>query len=543
MPIRSTGEKLEKALKKAFGPLPEHQCASNGSAHSFHPPEVAALFHEYDLSREVPIEPESSPRNSPPISIEAGLASARWGWSRQPAAHLLKRTMFGPTFAEIAWSAEQGLETTLDLLLKTDSKPMPPGEWVDESPPNWRTLSAEKRKEIVRLYRQRMTDLGVWWIELMGAEGVSMREMMVLFWHDHFATEAKEVDFPQAMYKQNALFREFAFGNVRELVKRVATDAAMLIYLDGTFNKRGRVNENFARELLELFTIGIGHYSEEDVVEAARACTGWVTNGVNVWYDRNRHDSGSKTFMGKSGRFDVNDIVDIIFEEEETARFLCRKLYRWFVYDRVDEDFVEELAILFRESDYEMIPVLRALFSSEHFYDDQLFGCQIRNPLQLTVGTMRQFNLTGRVPTRLVRTMLYYLGMLPLEPPNVNGWPTQRSWVNAVTLPYRKMFTTILCDGRLPDGGRIGYRIDPADFIGALRNGNDLEKLMEDLILVLFGMEPTPAIRQAIQDELLQGAEPYDWYFGSPGNYERESVERMRHVLRFIMRLPDFQLC
>ncbi len=478
-------------------------------------------------------------------SGHGSLSSASVVFDERAAAHLLRRTLFGPRWDEIQQAVDDGLDATVSLLLYPLPFPAPPGTWIDHPfPENFEDFTPEQVDSLLDTYEMRFQEMDSWWLELMASDMTNMRESLVLFWHDHFATSRDKIFFPPAMYQQNNLIRQYAMGNIRDFVKAMAMDPAMLIWLDNNQNRYGAINENFARELLELFTIGIGNYTQDDIVAAARAYTGYLTDGLETYFIPSMHDYGEKTFMGQTGNWFGDDIVDIIFQQDETARFFARKIYRWFVYQYPDEAIVDELAVILRDNDYEMIPLLQALLSSEHFYDSHFRGAKIKSPIDLTVSALRQCYIDteaitpieGYPPYFLLSYFQFILGQAPFLPPNVSGWDGYRTWINTYTLPWRKTFTNGLFDGVIFDFN-IGMQVDIFPFIIHFPDPNNSELLVDDLILYFFDIEPTDQVRQRILQELLQGAEPDDWSLYLP-----ESEDRLRQTIKLIMKLPEFQL-
>lgn len=371
------------------------------------------------------------------------------------ARHLLSRTAFGATPAEIEGLASMDFPAAVErLLVKVHPRATrsPPG-WVDD------TLSAlrEKRQEArasagktvdgkpvneaARLIREQGRELRNWWIGEMLATDQPLVEKMTLFWHDHFTSSIDKVRYVPALYRQNVLFRREALGNFGTLLKAVAHDPAMLIYLDGVRNVAREPNENFARELLELFTLGEGHYSEGDVKNAARAFTGWsIDRDSGRFVDRmQRHDAGEKTFLGQSGYFAGDDILAILLRHPRTAETIVEKFWREFVSLTPDPVEVKRLAGLFRAGNYEMKPLLRALFLSPAFRDPANRGALVKSPIELIVGTVHVFGLPVPDQTPLAR-MAAGLGQALFAPPNVKGWPGGESWITTSTLLLRQQF-------------------------------------------------------------------------------------------------------
>lgn len=491
----------------------------------------------------------------PEIELESGEPQARGtttDWTPYSgtfgipeAAHLLHRTVIGPQWSEFEAAAANGLSGTVNALLAPRFPPPPPGSWVNEPLPDLRDWNQQMIDSLLTVYREREEELRLWWPEVMIDQQTSVIESMVLFWHDHFATGAEKVVLPQSMYRQNDLFRDHALGNVRELTRAVAYDPAMLLWLDGQYNQVGNVNENFARELLELFTLGVDQYSQEDVVSAARAFTGYYTpDGITSVFYPPWHDHGFKMFLGQGGNFDGDDIIDIIFEQEETARFFCRKLYQWFVDEYPDEALVEELAQTLRNNDYAVAPVLRQIFLSEHFFDSEYRGAIIKDGVDHYAGEIRALGMAPMVDLSdpadnqaiFVRFSMNVSGQVLFEPPNVAGWPGYRTWVNSYTLPWRKTLDVGLIDGIV-----IGFPITMQANVKALvlqfQDPNDPYQVISDTSTLFFGFQPTELVANRMLDELLQGAEPWEWNINDPS-----ATQQLRGLFRLAMRLPDFQL-
>lgn len=464
-------------------------------------------------------------------------------WDTLRAGHLLRRTLIGPQPSEITQALRSTPHQVVKNLLFLPTPPDPPGDWVNQDP-FIRPTRAQRQLE-----REWMDEIRAWWMEKMvnltpTSRGFSIRERMVLFWHNHFATQAIDVPRPQLMYIQNTTLRKHALGNFKTLVQDITRDPAMLYYLDGRVNQKGKPNENYARELMELFTMGIGNYTEEDVGEAARALTGWVVQaGKAVFYQR-RFDPEKKTFLGHRGNFNDTDIIDIIFEQEATATFICRKLYQAFVYDIPDESVVDQMARLLRENNYEIRPVMEALLTSMHFLDKATIGAKIKSPVELIAGTARTLgmwagsdrDIQGAYMVHLANT----LGQHLLDPPNVAGWPGYRTWISTSTLPQRHKVTDEITDGKIFRIRRTTYRIikpDPVTFIKTFPDPYDAVKLIREMGACLTPFEVRGEREELFLSALLQGAATYDWNPDDPA-----APRRISGLLKMIFELPEYQL-
>ena len=381
----------------------------------------------------------------------AGRAASSMGFDE--ARHLLMRTGMGPTPAEIRSTETLDYSAAIDrLLAKVRTQAQTPGPgWVSE-PPNVIRAKAQARaaKDTVdgkpvqvapKIVQEYGRELRTWWVDEMLATDQPLVERMTLFWHNHFTSSVQKVRYVPAMYWQNALFRREALGNFATLLRAVTRDPAMLIYLDGVRSVARQPNENFARELLELFTLGEGHYGEADIKNAARAFTGWTIDHETGRFHLNAqfHDDGEKTFLGQTGRFSGDDIVRILLSHPRTAETIVEKLWREFVSLKPDQAEVKRLAAIFRNGGYEMKPLMRAMLLSAAFRDPANRAGLIKSPVDLIVGTVRVLGLPVQEKTQLVR-MMGGLGQIIFNPPNVKGWPGGESWISTNTMLLRQQF-------------------------------------------------------------------------------------------------------
>ncbi len=362
------------------------------------------------------------------------------------ARHLLARTGFGPTDAEVSAYAGMTRDAAVDTLLRgtqTVATLAPPASATDTSPlrPPSRDATAEERKAFVRTQVREGLELRAWWINEMTVTRSPLTERMTLFWHNHFVSAQPKVRTTRLMYWQNATLRANALGNFGTLLHAIAKDPAMLVYLDGVRSRKGTPNENFAREVMELFTLGEGHYTEQDVKEAARAFTGWSLDRETGRYlfRPTLHDYGEKTVLGKKGHFDGDDVLDILLTRPEAAEHVTARLWREFVAPDVDAAEVRRIAARFRDSRYDLRVALREILTSDAFYAAEHRGVLVKSPVELVVGTLRVFDL--RPPQALPFAVAAAgMGETLLSPPNVKGWPGGDVWINTTTLLARKQF-------------------------------------------------------------------------------------------------------
>ncbi len=396
-------------------------------------------------------------------------------WSRARAAHLLERAGLGGTPHEIdrlaAVTPEQAVEWLVKYQAVENDHLLPFDESGIFDPPV--EPFPKSRADAVRIARATGEAMGVkpkpsgdrplqpvvdrffywlradrlevwraqqWWAKRMLTTNRPLEEKLSLFWHGHFATSDDKLRDYRKSLKQLALFRTAGNGNFRDLLIGVAKDPAMLVYLDAGENIKGSPNENFSREILELFTMGVGNYTEKDIREAARAFTGWTNDSLTFVMKPELHDEGEKTFLGQTGNFDGIDIINIVLEQDVTARFIAAKLYRYFVHTDPSAQLVTRLGKQFKEENYDIASLLSTIFLSRDFYSPQAYGTQIKSPVHLVVSTYRKLGLTDIPGIPDFNTATRNLGQELLHPPNVAGWEGGRSWVTPALLVERGNF-------------------------------------------------------------------------------------------------------
>jgi uncharacterized protein (DUF1800 family) len=436
----------------------------------------------------------------------------------------------------------------------------------------------------------RRSSFKKWWIGLMINQNRSIREKMTLFWHNHFATETIEVSIAQYVYKHHTLLRSNALGNFRNLTKKITLDPAMLIYLNGQNNNKTVPDENYARELQELFVIGKGTnalFTEDDVKAAAKILTGWRNNNTKFesYFDLTRHDTTNKTFSsfygGKiiaganninTGENELDQLIDMLLSQKEAALFICRRLYTWFVYynitPEIEREIIEPLADIFRKNNYEILPVLRALISSEHFFDNINRGCQIKSPVDLIIGLTREleikFPASDQVTTvyTLCNQLVSYLSSSQQDigdPPDVSGWKAYYqaplfygNWINTDTMPKRLQYSqNLITPGYTASGFKM---IVPAiDYVKGFQNASDPNKLLDEICNHLLGIDISTSHKNQIKKDILLSGQiddhywtnAWDTYINAPGmtsntNYVNNTLI---NLLKYIINLPEYQLC
>lgn len=361
--------------------------------------------------------------------------------------HLAWRAGFGPALHETVRIRQLKPGQLFDELKMASANP-PANIEVVVNPPDpmtmgtiSRNLPEEEKRKLRQQSREGIKNLNLRWLDEMVSSPAQLREKMAFFWHGHFACRSQNGYFQQLLLNE---IRKNALGNFGDLLRAVSKSPAMINFLNNNQNRKGHPNENFAREVMELYTIGKGNYSEEDVKEAARSFTGWGANPQGEFVFRKfQHDAGEKNFLGRKGNFTGDDILDILLEQRATARFITAKLYRFFVNDEIDPQRIDQLSARFYQSGYNIISLLTAIYTSEWFYDPSNMGNRIKSPVELWVGMKRQLPMTlENESMQLVLQRL--LGQILLYPPNVAGWPGGRNWIDGSSLLLRLRLPAVL---------------------------------------------------------------------------------------------------
>ncbi len=355
--------------------------------------------------------------------------------------HLFRRAGFGLGPQELKRFVGKRKEDIVDFLLEDAMREQSKLVILNEDIPVPNSSMRLPRYESFRAEKDKRGVLANAWLDLMVAGKGVLREKMALFWHHHLPMGGQSFELTKCYLE---LLREHALGSFRDLIHAVAKTPAMMRYLDNHHSHKDAPNENFPRELLELFTLGVGHYTLQDVKEAARAFTGWRYNhDTNVFYfDRSAHDEGIKTFLGRSGRFTGEDIIDIVLAQQQCARHLVRAIYRFFVDQKEDEDIIEYLTDVYYESDYNTAQLLREIFLSDWFYGNVHINSLVKTPVELLVGFQRQTTVK-LIGIKTHDQLLWKMGQRLFAPPNVGGWPSGNQWINTQTVLYRTCFPII----------------------------------------------------------------------------------------------------
>lgn len=482
------------------------------------------------------------------------------------ARHLLWRAGFGGTPDQIAIVAEWGLEKAVDHLLEIEKTPhdWPAADRFDKDimrPETAEEQLAERaarrsqdedtlaRFRLMRQQRQRqdrrqIADMQRWWLTRMIETPRPLEEKMTLFWHGHFATSYRTIEDSYHMFQQNQLFRKHAVGSFSDLLYAIIRDPAMLAYLDNNDSRVGRPNENLARELMELFGLGVGNYTEQDIKEGARALTGYTFQDNEFRFVHDNHDKGTKTILGRRGTLDGEDFVAAILAQRASSEFVATKLYDFFgmhVGSLTEDDeaavrgVTSRMAESLRNANYNVRPVLRRLFMSRHFYHPRVMRNRIKSPVELVVGAVRSLHTPVRDLSVLLQAM-DLMGQSLMFPPSVKGWDGGRSWINTSTLFVRQNLLNFLVTGRLPvgaSGASQEDRYDPTFLVQSKLDSRaarrDPARVADALAEVTLGA-PSEAARDALTA----------FAAGHGNTVDRDTVTGM---LLLITAMPEYQLC
>lgn len=525
-------------------------------------------------------------------NLLTGLAPYNGPWGVDQVRHLLKRTTYGLRKTDLDTFLALTPTQAVDALLQQGVAPSPPvndyngPNFTDPVVPSGQTWVNAAYYPPAEPYRNQ--SLKVWWLNLMMAQPTTIEEKLVVFWSNHIPVQFTEVQSGALNYRYLANLRQHCMGNFRDLIRSATLDGAMLIYLNGQLNDVAAPDENYARELQELFVIGKGPnsaFTEDDVQEAARVLTGWRLNGVNytTFFSPANHDSGPKQFSAfygntiipgqagpGAGDTELDALLDMLLATDEAALFVCRKLYHFFVYHDITQDaednVIAPLAQIFRSSGYEIMPVLDALFKSEHFFDALNFGAVLKSPLDFVYGYFREFGVS--LPGNNLPDDRYLFGSVLLgycaaqqqdlgDPPSVSGWPAyyqipayDKLWITTDTLPKRVQ----VADGLLYGGfntGNFTVIFNVLDFAASLDTPNDPDLLIADIIKQIFCIPVSPTITFSLRAILLSGqANPIYWtiawdnYASDPTNVSYRTIVdiRLKALFHFLLNMEEYQL-
>jgi uncharacterized protein (DUF1800 family) len=472
-----------------------------------------------------------------PAAEWAAWKPAKAEWNARWAAHLYRRAGFGASRPELKDAVAAGLEATVNQLFAAPKEPRTRSPIITlPTPVNPMTGMADASGQTAVLraaWLQRMID---------GVE--PLREKLALFWHNHFATSVTKVNDAALMERQGELLFTHALGSFRQMLKDVSRDPAMLVWLDSNQNVKRHPNENYAREVMELFTLGVGNYKETDVRESARAFTGWHTTSGRFTMVHSEHDDGPKNVLSQNGPWDGDDVLRILLEQPACAMFLCRKLYRFFVNENVNppDAFIAPLADAFRKSDYDIAVPVRTILRSRHFYSDYTYREKVKWPVEYAVGLVRMVGVgvTGRITVNpyALLGVLELMGQQLYAPPNVKGWEAGRSWLNTATVLARHNFAHSLVNG-MGDLNDYAKRFNLQTFFPAvnplafvLREGiTDPAKIVNFYADLLLPGDFRPEVRTKLIAHI-----------GDASPETEAFAQRCRDVLFVLLTLPEYQL-
>ncbi len=533
-----------------------------------------------------------------PFRTESGISSYTGSWTEQEVVHLLKRTMFGAKRADVSYFKTRTMSQAVDeLLTPAAPAPAPPvKEYVTSTTPGVTpdpnilqgTTWINDINSDGTVQSQRRASYKKWWTGVMINQDRSIREKLMMFMVDHFGNEATDVGNANWIYKQHDLIRQYALGNYKTLVDAITKDYAMLRYLNGYLNVASAPDENYGRELMELFTLGKGpdsKYTENDVKEAAKVLTGWRVNGTTytTFFDSSRHSTVNKTFSSffnntvitgrtgaTAGQLELNDLLNMVFAQPEVAKFIVRKFYRWFVYYTIDAatetNVITPLADIFRSNNYEIKPMLAALFKSEHFFDVLNRGCMIKPPADQVIGSIREMNTVFPALTDWDASYKHWntfynwmvnMGQSLHDPPNVSGMPAyyqeplfHEIWINSDSLPKRNQFTdTMINTGYSQNSIRVQFNC--VEFVKTLTNPGNPNDLIEEALSIFFRNDLSLQSKSQIKTQILLSGQQWDYYWtnawtayeASPTAANFNTVNtRLKSLFQYFFNLSEYQL-
>jgi len=532
-----------------------------------------------------------------PARVLSGLNPYAGQWTTNEVIHLLKRTMFGAKKADVDYFLGRTVSQSVDELMNpTAPNPTPPiKEYVTSTQPGTPDTNIAQGTTWVNdinndgtVQSQRSASYKKWWTGVLVNQDRSIKEKMNFFWIDHFGNESSDIGNANWVYKQHTTIRQHTLGNYKQMVRDITLDYGMLRYLNGYLNTATAPDENYGRELQELFTLGKGpdsKYTEGDVKEAAKVLTGWRVNGANytTFFDPTRHSTANKQFSSfynntiitgrtgaTAGDLELNDLLNMIFAQNEVAKFLVRKFYRWFVYYEIDAateaNVITPLADIFRSSNYDIKPVLTTLFKSEHFFDIANQGCVIKTPIDVVIGSMREFEVNMPLATdwdtnyghwNTLYSWMINMGVTLHDPPNVAGMPAyyqeptfHEIWITTDSLPKRNQFTDVMTNsGYLRNGFRMQF--DFTTIAKTFSNPGNPNDLLKDALNYLYRIQVSPQTMAQMKTQMLLSNQLYDYYWtnawsayiSNPTTPNFNTVNtRLKDLFRYIMNLSEYQL-
>lgn len=475
-------------------------------------------------------------------SLSPYIPSVSQPWNAQKIAHLYRRLGYGATYDEIQAALSLTPSQLVDQLIDNAlALPLP-------APPYWSEYTAQDYdgdNELIEEHRQEVRHR---WLVDMASEG--LRGRLALFWHNHFVTQLLVYNCNRYLWSYYTLLHQYALGNFRTFTEQMGKNPAMLVFLNGNQNIAAEPNENYARELMELFTMGEGNgYTQNDIEEVARALTGWRAQMYACtphYFDPSLHDNGSKTIFGQTGNWGYDDVHELIFtaRQDQVAEYICTEIYKHFVYAEPDPIIIDGLAQTFKNNNWEIAPVLRELFKSEHFFDQTAIANHIKSPLEAYLTLMRPLGLEVDVDYNQDTTsFLSYasreIGQELLDPVDVAGWPGYRAWLNENTLTFRWAFCGALLYDYFGEPARTKLSILA---INLTNTSNDPSVIVEAIANHFIGTPLSPEHLE-VAELTFKGDIPENYFEdGSWNLYWDEAPFQLVDLLFYLVRLPEFQL-
>ena len=525
---------------------------------------------------------------SVPLFDDKGLEPYSGEWTWKQAVHLLKRTTFGPKHEQIKTFIEMGLEKSIDFLFAPSQDPGLPINFYFQNDPEvpigetW--IGKKVTPNVQGLIQARNSSLSAWIINQMMYNPPNILEKLILFWHNHLVISG--IFNPNFKYSYYLLLKEYALGNFKELMQKMTIEPAMLLYLNGNENTSQAPNENYAREVLELFTIGKGplvapgdytNYTEQDVVELARALSGWTIRNGKAFFRSNKHDTGKKelsyrfgnAIIENAGKDEYKKVIEIIFKQDEVSRFISRQLYIWYVNYNITEDIeaniIEPMAKILRDNDYVIEPVLKTLLLSDHFFNDCNHGEMIKSPVDFSLSILK----TGNAPVPNDEISKYFISnylnrrvFIKMEQayfliPSVAGWKAYyqepvfyKYWISSVTLPLRKKVVENLIDKKVKYRD-IKYGLDLLDLVSKFDSPENPDLLLKSLTDLFLPYDLTEEQYEFLKTQvLIPGLPDYEWtveyndYLNNPNDITKAGIinKKLKELCKILLNLPENQL-
>ncbi len=479
---------------------------------------------------------------------------------REKVAHLLRRFGLGASEAEIEYYGRDGHKGAIDRLINYSTV----NEGFDFGPVEWITSSSPKKGGLVQkvadngIQALKTPQLQVWWFSRLLCTQRPLQEKLTLFWHDHFATSADKVTTPALMYQQNEILRKNAGGRFRDLLMQVSKDPAMLFWLDNQFNVKERPNENFAREVMELFTLGIGNYTETDIQEAARAFSGWglaapgkrakVTNPKNGKINAKSvfdeglkdHDDGLKTVLGSKGKFNGDDVLGILCSQQRTAWYITSKMWEWFAYQDPEKELIDRLAERYFTGGMKTLSLVRDIMESSEFYSEKAIRRMYKNPVDFTIATMRSLGLGSMPPAQVMvaaaiaKNSCKSMGMDLMFPPDVSGWAGGAAWISSATMVERMKWATLIfgqSDTSVAKVGNLKVKIDPYSLFA---NNPTPQGVVDSMLSIFDAPMPQAKVVTLVESVRKSTGERID---------RAKAAPTASAVAKLIFGSPEFQFC